>query len=179
MVGKVLKQLPREQVQLATKFGKSQGQRGLHRSILSAWTDTSVPIEETMGELKKLVEEGKIRYIGLSEANVDTIKRAHAVHPITAVQMEYSLWTRPLGRGFFGGKSITESLRLRSLMGSHPRFTGENLEKNKVLYTRFANLAAKHGCTPSTSFSMASASGDGVVRYLEQRRLEAMPIFNP
>ncbi|PHT85851.1 putative aldo-keto reductase 5 [Capsicum annuum] len=126
-------------------------------------TDTSVPIEET------LVEEGKIRYIGLSEANVDTIKRAHAIHPVTAVQIEYSLWTReieddaiplcrelgigiiaysPLGHGFFGGKAITESLPSGSQIGVHPRFTGENLEKNKVLYTRFANLAAKHGCTP-------------------------------
>ncbi|KAM3249082.1 hypothetical protein P3L10_010851 [Capsicum annuum] len=122
-----------------------------------------------MGELKKLVEEGKIRYIGLSEANVDTIKRAHAIHPVTAVQIEYSLWTReieddaiplcrelgigiiaysPLGHGFFGGKAITESLPSGSQIGVHPRFTGENLEKNKVLYTRFANLAAKHGCTP-------------------------------
>ncbi|MQI32351.1 aldo/keto reductase, partial [Escherichia coli] len=84
--------------------------------------DTTVPIEDTMGELKKLVQEGKIRYIGLSEASPDTIRRAHAVHPITALQMEYSLWTReieeeiiplcrelgigivaycPLGRGFF------------------------------------------------------------------------------
>ncbi|PHT38910.1 putative aldo-keto reductase 1 [Capsicum baccatum] len=146
-------------------------------------TDTSVPIEET-----KLVEEGKIRDIGLSEANVDTIKRAHAIHPVTAVQIEYSLWTReieedaiplcrelgigiiaysPLGHGFFGGKAITESLPRKSdytkilpNLTSLPSrikfmsyatgfwFTGENLEKNKVLYTRFANLAAKHGCTP-------------------------------
>ncbi|KAF3664051.1 putative aldo-keto reductase 1 [Capsicum annuum] len=142
-------------------------------------------MNKMMGELKKLVEEGKIRYIGLSEANVDTIKRAHAIHPVTAVQIEYSLWTReieddaiplcrelgigiiaysPLGHGFFGGKAITESLPsgsqiverhtvsqatyALSVMGVHPRFTGENLEKNKVLYTRFANLAAKHGCTP-------------------------------
>ncbi|XP_047264144.1 probable aldo-keto reductase 1 [Capsicum annuum] len=121
MVGKVLKQLPREQVQLATKFGLilsadfqfqvkgtpqyvrqccEESLKRLDVDYIDLYyqhrTDTSVPIEETMGELKKLVEEGKIRYIGLSEANVDTIKRAHAVHPITCVQMEYSLWTREI-----------------------------------------------------------------------------------
>ncbi|KAF3646904.1 putative aldo-keto reductase 2 [Capsicum annuum] len=197
MVGKVLKQLPREQVQLATKFGCifsedfndfqcyvkgtpqyvrqccEESLKRLDVDYIDLYyqhrTDTSVPIEETMEELKKLVEEGKIRYIGLSEANVDTIKRAHAVHPISCVQMEYSLWTRaieedviplcrklgigivaysPLGSGFFGEKAITESLPAESLMGSHPSFSGENLEENKVLYTRFDNLAAKHGCTP-------------------------------
>ncbi|CAL5392758.1 unnamed protein product [Camellia sinensis] len=122
-----------------------------------------------IGELKKLVEEGKIKYIGLSEASVDTIRRAHVVHPITAVQMEYSLWTRdieedvlplcrelgigivaysPLGRGFFGGKAVVENLPAKSVLSSHPRFSGENLEKNKILYARFADLAAKHGCSP-------------------------------
>ncbi|KAK4434055.1 Perakine reductase [Sesamum alatum] len=166
MIGKALKELPREQVQIASKFGiyRLDGISQVQHRI-----DTSVPIEETMGELKKLVEEGKIRYIGLSEASTDTIKRAHAVHPITAVQMEYSLWSReieddviplcrelgigivaysPLGHGFFGGKGIVESLPSQSLLEMHPRFTGDNLEKNKVLYTRFASLAAKHSCTP-------------------------------
>ncbi|KAL3359580.1 hypothetical protein AABB24_016235 [Solanum stoloniferum] len=213
MVGKVLKQLPREQVQLATKFGCifSEDLDGLQCQVKGTpqyvrqcceeslkrldvdyidlyyqhRTDTSVPIEETMGELKKLVEEGKIKYIGLSEASVDTIKRAHAVHPITCVQMEYSLWTReieedviplcrelgigivaysPLGHGFFGGKAITESLPEGSLMGSHPRFSGENLEKNKALYTRLANLAAKHGCTPpQLALAWLLHQGDDVV----------------
>ncbi|GFP85812.1 perakine reductase [Phtheirospermum japonicum] len=196
MVGKALKMLPREQVQLASKFGiafpdpnmsrvQVNGSPEYVRQCIEASLarldvdyidlyyqhriDTSVPIEETMGELKKLVEEGKIRYIGLSEASVDTIKRAHAVHPITAVQMEYSLWSReieedviplcrelgigivaysPLGHGFFGGKGITESLPSQSLLEMHPRFVGENREKNKVLYARFATLAAKHSCTP-------------------------------
>ncbi|CAI0432639.1 unnamed protein product [Linum tenue] len=154
----VLKQLPREKVQVATKFGitfdnfnpkevKIRGDPAYVRACCEASlkrldldyidlyyqhrVDTSVPIEETMGELKKLVEEGKIKHIGLSEASSDTIKRAHAVHPITAVQMEWSIWTRdiepeivplcrklgiaivaysPIGRGFFGGKGITESL---------------------------------------------------------------------
>ncbi|KAL0367185.1 UNVERIFIED_CONTAM: Perakine reductase [Sesamum radiatum] len=195
MIGKALKELPREQVQIASKFGiyMPDGMSQVHvkgspeyvrKCIEASLTrlnvdyidlyyqhrvDTSVPIEETMGELKKLVEEGKIRYIGLSEASTDTIKRAHAVHPITAVQMEYSLWTReieedviplcrelgigivaysPLGHGFFCGKGIVESLPSQSVLEMHPRFTGDNREKNKVLYNRFASLAAKHSCTP-------------------------------
>lgn len=123
-----------------------------------------------MGELKKLVYEGKIKYIGLSVAIVDTIRRAHAVHPITALQIEYSIWAReieedviplcrelgigivaysPLGRGFFGGKATVESLPAESVLKIHPRFNGENLEKNKVIFARFADLAAKHGCSPS------------------------------
>ncbi|XP_042495227.1 perakine reductase-like isoform X4 [Macadamia integrifolia] len=138
-----------------------------------------------MGELMKLVEEGKIKYLGLSEASPDTIRRAHAVHPITAVQMEWSLWTRdieeeivplcrelgiaivvysPLGRGFFGGRAVTESIPANSFLTGHPRFTGENLEKNKVLYKQVTNLAAKHGCTPAQlALSWVLHQGDDVV----------------
>ncbi|KAF7116586.1 hypothetical protein RHSIM_RhsimUnG0023900 [Rhododendron simsii] len=198
MVGKALKQLPREQIQISTKFGiimpadlshvEVKGTPEYVRQCCEAslkWldvdyidlyyqhrVDTSVPIEDTMGELKRLVEEGKIKYIGLSEASVDTIRRAHAIHPITAVQMEYSLWTReieedvlplcrelgigvvaysPLGHGFFGGKGVVESLPSESFLSQagHPRFTGENLEKNKFLYAHFADLAEKHACSPA------------------------------
>ncbi|PIA31635.1 hypothetical protein AQUCO_04900143v1 [Aquilegia coerulea] len=147
--------------------------------------DISTPIEDTMGELKKLVEEGKVKYIGLSEAGPDTIRRAHAVHPITALQMEWSLWTRdieeeivplcrelgigivpysPLGRGFFAGKAVVESLPENSFLASHPRFTGENLDKNKILYTRLANLAVKYGCTPAQlALAWVLHQGDDVV----------------
>ncbi|XP_007034871.2 PREDICTED: perakine reductase isoform X2 [Theobroma cacao] len=194
MVGKALKQLPRDKVQLATKFGIirfegfSFGVKGTPEYVRKCCeaslkrlgvdyidlyyqhrVDTSVPIEDTMGELKKLVEEGKIKYIGLSEPSVDTIRRAHAVHPITALEMEYSLWTReieediiplcrelgigivaysPLGRGFFGGKATVESLPTESLLAMHPRFTGDNLEKNKLVYARFEDLSRKRGRTP-------------------------------
>ncbi|CAN1310361.1 Probable aldo-keto reductase 1 [Linum perenne] len=121
MIGKALKELPREKVQLATKFGiimtedlqfKIKGSPEYVRECCEASlkclgvdyidlyyqhrVDTSVPIEETMEEMKKLVNEGKVKYIGLSEASPDTIKRAHAVHPITALQMEYSLWSRDI-----------------------------------------------------------------------------------
>ncbi|XVF42172.1 hypothetical protein PTKIN_Ptkin01aG0338400 [Pterospermum kingtungense] len=196
LVGKALKQLPREEIQLATKFGivsmDSTGTavvngtpeyvracvedslKRLDVEYIDLYyqhrVDSKTPIEDTMGELKKLVEEGKIKYIGLSEASPDTIRRAHAVHPITVVQMEWSLWTRdieeeivplcrelgigivpycPLGRGFFGGKVVVESVPANSLLASNPRFQGENLERNKKLYFQLEKLAQKHGCTPA------------------------------
>jgi len=133
--------------------------------------DTRVPIEVTMGELKKLIEEGKIKYIGLSEASASTIRRAHAVHPITAVQLEWSLWTRdveaeiiptcrelgigivaysPLGRGFFSsGAKFVENLSNDDFRKHLPRFQAENLEHNKVLFERVNEMAAKKQCTPS------------------------------
>ncbi|XP_022744515.1 perakine reductase-like [Durio zibethinus] len=196
LVGKALKQLPREKVQLATKFGIEKrysngviiinGTPEYVRTSVEASlkrldveyidlyyqhrVDTRTPIEDTMGELKKLVKEGKIKYIGLSEASPDTIKRAHAVHPITALQMEWSLWTRdieeeivplcrelgigivpysPLGRGFFGGKAVVESLPANTVLSLLPRFQGENLDRNKILYLKIEKLAEKHGCTPA------------------------------
>ncbi|XP_062144718.1 probable aldo-keto reductase 1 isoform X2 [Alnus glutinosa] len=210
LLGKALKQLPREKIQVATKFG-------VHMSVFPHMTvngspeyvrscceaslkrldveyidlyyqhriDTNVPIEETIGELKKLVEEGKVRYIGLSEASPDTIRRAHAVHPITAVQMEWSLWTRdieeeiiplcrelgigivpysPLGHGFFAGKGIAESLAANSNLAMHPRFQGDNLEKNKTVYTRIESLARRHQCTPAQlALAWVLEQGDDVV----------------
>ncbi|GMN25460.1 hypothetical protein TIFTF001_000933 [Ficus carica] len=211
LVGKALKQIPREEVQLATKFGIAgigpdsrmivKGTPEYVRSCCEASLkrldvdyidlyyqhriDTSVPIEETIGELKKLVEEGKIKYIGLSEAGPDTIRRAHAVHPITAVQMEWSLWTRdieeeiiplcrelgigivpysPLGRGFFGGKAVLESLPANSHLASHPRFHGENFNKNKQFYDRIDSLAKKHKCSPAQlALAWVLLQGDEVV----------------
>ncbi|GAB2211462.1 hypothetical protein Droror1_Dr00024775 [Drosera rotundifolia] len=209
LVGKALKQLPREKIQLATKFGivslwpemTVKGTPEYVRSCCEASlkrlgvefidlyyqhrVDRSIPIEETMGELKKLVEEGKIKYVGLSEASPDTIRRAHAIHPITAVQMEWSLWTRdiedeiiplcrelgigvvpysPLGRGFFGGKAVVEALPENSFLATHPRFREGNLEKNKVIYSRLETLAQKHGCTPvQLALSWVLHQGDDVV----------------
>ncbi|KAB1227464.1 putative aldo-keto reductase 1 [Morella rubra] len=210
LVGKALKQLPREKIQLATKFGiagmesskvlvngtpeyvRSCCEGSLKRlgvGYIDLYyqhrVDTSVPIEETMGELKKLVEEGKIKYIGLSEASPDTIKRAHAVHPITAIQLEWSLWTReieeeivplcrklgigivpygPLGRGFFGGKAVIESVPANSFLNWNPRFQGENFQKNKPLYFRLEKLAEKHGCAPAQlALAWILHQGDDVV----------------
>jgi len=133
--------------------------------------DKKVPIEVTMGELKKLVEEGKIKYIGLSEASASTIRRAHAVHPITAVQLEWSLWCRdveedviptcrelgigivaysPLGRGFLSsGAKLVESLSEQDYRKYLPRFQPENLDKNAQIFERVNAMAARKGCTPS------------------------------
>ncbi|KAL6344117.1 hypothetical protein AAG906_029785 [Vitis piasezkii] len=152
--------------------------------------DTRVPIEVTIGELKKLVEEGKIKYIGLSEASASTIRRAHAVHPITAVQLEWSLWTRdveeeivptcrelgigivaysPLGRGFFSsGTKLIENLSNNDFRKNLPRFQPENLGHNKILYERIENLKQNIGAlsvklTPEEMAELESiASADGV-----------------
>ncbi|KAJ1261411.1 hypothetical protein BS78_09G027700 [Paspalum vaginatum] len=179
----------REKVDLATKFGVSVSVDGgvdvcgtptyvraacegslrrlgvhcidlyyLHR------VDTRVPIEVTIGELKKLVEEGKIKYIGLSEACASTIRRAHAVHPITAVQLEWSLWTRdaeeeiiptcrelgigivaycPLGGGFFAsGAKLMDSVTEQDIRK-------RILKKNANVFERVKEMATRKGCTPS------------------------------
>ncbi|OMO96359.1 Aldo/keto reductase [Corchorus olitorius] len=211
LVGKALKQLPREKVQLATKFGIERldatagliinGTPEYVRASVEASlkrldveyidlyyqhrVDTNTPIEDTMGELKNLVEEGKIKYIGLSEASPETIRRAHAIHPITAVQMEWSLWTRdieeeivplcrelgigivpysPLGRGFFGGRAVVESVPANSFLTIQPRFQGENLERNKNLYLKIEKLAQRHGCSPAQlALAWVLHQGDDVV----------------
>ncbi|XP_038700769.1 probable aldo-keto reductase 2 [Tripterygium wilfordii] len=195
LLGKALKGGMRERVELATKFGISIGdgkmeilgdpayvraacEGSLKRLDVDSIDlyyqhriDTTVPIEVTMGELKKLVEEGKIKYIGLSEASASTIRRAHAVHPITAVQLEWSLWSRdveeeiiptcrelgigivaysPLGRGFFSsGPKLLENISKDDYRQYLPRFQPENLEHNKKLFERVSEMAASKGCTPS------------------------------
>ncbi|KAK3041981.1 hypothetical protein RJ639_002289 [Escallonia herrerae] len=123
--GKASKQLPQEKIQLATKFGFSKTDsaqfviKGTPEYVRSCFEASLKRLD--MGELKQLVEEGKVKYIGLSEPSLDTIRRGHAVHPITALQMEYSVWTRdieeeivplrsPIGQGFFGGKGVKGSV---------------------------------------------------------------------
>ncbi|HEY1451282.1 MAG TPA: aldo/keto reductase, partial [Solirubrobacteraceae bacterium] len=132
--------------------------------------DPNTPIEETVGAMAELVAAGKVRHIGLSEASAETIRRAHAVHPIAAVQTEYSLWTRdveaeilptlqqlgialvaysPLGRGFLSGRfTSTEELEESDYRRHGPRFTGENLEQNLALAERVRELAAERGIAP-------------------------------
>ncbi|KAL5717206.1 hypothetical protein ACHQM5_010257 [Ranunculus cassubicifolius] len=117
--------------------------------------DTGIPIEVTMGELKKLVEEGKIKYIGLSEASSSTIKRAHAVHPITAVQLEWSLWSRDVEEDVIptcrdlGIGIVAYSPVGRGFLSNLPRFQRENLEHNKRIFERVNQLALKKGCNQS------------------------------
>ena len=131
--------------------------------------DTNVPIEETVGAMGRLVEAGKVRYLGLSEAASDTIRRAHAVHPISALQTEYSLWSRdpedeilatvrelgigfvaysPLGRGFLTGKFKTiDDLEANDFRRYSPRFQGDNFAKNLELVARVTEIAAEKGVT--------------------------------
>ncbi|KAI6693867.1 hypothetical protein NL676_021577 [Syzygium grande] len=120
--------------------------------------DTRVPIEVTIGELKKLIEEGKIKYIGLSEASASAIRRAHAVHPITAVQLEWSLWSRDVeaeiiphaGRGFLSvGSKLLENLSKDDFRQILPRFKPENLAHNEKLFDQVNKIAERKGCTPS------------------------------
>jgi aryl-alcohol dehydrogenase-like predicted oxidoreductase len=132
--------------------------------------DPNTPIEETVGAMAELVEQGKVRHLGLSEASAATIRRAHAVHPIAAVQTEYSLWTRdveeeilptlnelgialvaysPLGRGFLSGRfTAPEQLDEDDFRRYGPRFTGENLQANLKLAERVKELAQEKGITP-------------------------------
>ena len=132
--------------------------------------DPDTPIEETVGAMAGLVRAGKVRYLGLSEAGVATIRRAHAVHPITALQMEYSLWTRdpedgalaacrelgigfvaysPLGRGFLTGQfKRFEDFAADDYRRISPRFQGENFGRNLALVQRVGEIAATKGCTP-------------------------------
>ncbi|KAM0045000.1 putative perakine reductase [Helianthus debilis subsp. tardiflorus] len=190
LVGKALKGV-REKVQIATKFGiqrmdEKREARGDPEYVRSACEgslkrldidcidlyyihriDIRVPIEVTMGELKKLVEEGKVKYVGLSEASAATIRRAHAVHPITAVQNEWSLWSRdledeiiptcrelgigivpysPIGRGFLAaGSSLAENLVEGDFRKSMPRF--QNVDHNKTVFEQVNEMATRKGCT--------------------------------
>jgi aryl-alcohol dehydrogenase-like predicted oxidoreductase len=148
--------------------------------------DPNTPIEETVGALAQLVKEGKIRYIGLSEAGASTLRRATKVHPITALQTEYSLWTRdpedeilaaarelgigfvaysPLGRGFLTGQfKRFEDLAADDFRRNSPRFQGENFQKNLDLVKRVQQLAKEKGCTPSQlALAWALAQGKDVV----------------
>jgi aryl-alcohol dehydrogenase-like predicted oxidoreductase len=148
--------------------------------------DPKVPIEETVGAMAELVEAGKVRHIGLSEAAAETIRRANAVHPITAVQTEYSLWTRdpeaevlptcrelgigfvpysPLGRGFLAGRFTSpDELDEGDFRRGGPRFTGENLEANLKLAAKVKEIANEKGITPAQlAIAWVLARGDDLV----------------
>lgn len=148
--------------------------------------DPKVPIEETIGAMTKLVEQGKVRHIGVSEAAPGTIRRAHAVHPLAAVQTEYSLWTRdvesevlptcrelgigfvaysPLGRGFLSGTILSrDSLIEKDRRRDHPRFLQENIEKNSALVEGLKAVAGEVGATPAqVAIAWLLSKGDDVV----------------
>ena len=148
--------------------------------------DPDVPIEETVGAMAELVRSGKVRFLGLSEAAPETLRRAHGVHPISALQMEYSLWSRdaedgallmcrnlgigfvaysPLGRGFLAGRFKTvNDLPADDYRRSSPRFQGLNFEKNLELVRHIKELARQRGCTPSQlALAWVLARGQDIV----------------
>jgi aryl-alcohol dehydrogenase-like predicted oxidoreductase len=148
--------------------------------------DPDTPIEETIGAMSDLVREGKVRFLGMSEASAKTIRRAHAVHPITALQSEYSLWTRdpedevlptcrelgigfvpysPLGRGFLTGKiQKPEDLPEDDYRKTTPRFQGENFQQNLEIVKRVEEIAREKKCTPAQlALAWVLAQGDSVV----------------
>jgi aryl-alcohol dehydrogenase-like predicted oxidoreductase len=148
--------------------------------------DPEVPIEETVGAMAGLVRAGKVRYLGLSEAAPETIRRAHAVHPITAMQTEYSLWSRepeeeilptvrelgiafvpysPLGRGFLTGAiKREEDLAADDWRRTNPRFQGENFRRNLQLVRRVETIASEKGCTASQlALAWVLAQGDNMI----------------
>ncbi len=208
VVGRAIKGR-RDRVVLATKFGQTQnpggpnGVNGRPEYVIAACeaslkrlgeevidlyyqhrVDPSVPIEETVGAMAKLVEQGKVRHLGLSEARPETIRRAHAVHPIAAVQTEFSLLYRteaeetrrttralgigfvayaPLGRGFLTG-AIREFADVDGRRAAHPRFQEANFAQNRALVAKIEAKAAAKGCTPAQlTLAWLLAQGDDVV----------------
>jgi aryl-alcohol dehydrogenase-like predicted oxidoreductase len=212
LVGKAIEGR-REEVQLATKFGNVRGEDGSFRGVRgdAAYVreccdaslqrlgvdhidlyyqhrvDPETPIEETVDAMKELVEAGKVRYLGLSEAGVETIRKAHAVHPISALQSEYSLFTRdvedeilpalrelgigfvpysPLGRGFLTGrfKSIEDMPEEDTRSARFPRFAEENFMKNVGLADRVREVADDKGVTPGQlALAWLLAQGEDIV----------------
>jgi len=211
LVGRAIRDR-RDEVFLATKFGNVRGPNGEFlgvrgdpeyvRSACEASlerlgvetidlyyqhrVDTKVPIEDTVGEMVRLKEEGKIRFLGLSEAAPQTIRKAHAVHPITAVQTELSLWSRdaegeviptvrelgigyvaysPLGRGFLSGRFKSPAdFPEGDFRKNHPRFQGENFENNLQLVEEVEAMAKEKGCTTAQlALAWVLAQGDDIV----------------
>jgi aryl-alcohol dehydrogenase-like predicted oxidoreductase len=213
LVGRAIREHRRDQIVIATKFGivrdpKNSSLRGVNGKpeyvrqacegslrrlgveyidlYYQHRVDPNTPIEETVSEMAKLVDEGKIRHIGLSEAGPRTLRRATQVHPITALQTEYSLWTRdpeqevlptcrelgigfvaysPLGRGFLTGRFRKfEDLPADDYRRNSPRFQGENFQKNLDLVAQVEQLAKEKGCTPAQlALAWVLAQGDDIV----------------
>ncbi len=208
VVGRAIKGR-RHEVMLATKFGQTQnpggpnGVNGRPEYVIEACeaslarlgvdvidlyyqhrVDPAVPVEDTVGAMAKLVAQGKVRFLGLSEAHPDRIRRAHAVHPIAAVQTEYSLLYRqeaeetrrttrelgisfvaysPLGRGFLTG-AIQSLADVDGRRAQHPRFQAENFDANRKLVAHVEELAARKGCTPAqVTLAWLLAQGPDVV----------------
>jgi aryl-alcohol dehydrogenase-like predicted oxidoreductase len=210
LVGRAIKGR-REEVVLATKFGNQRGEDGsfiringtpeyviaacdaslerLGVDVIDLYyqhrVDRTVPVEETWGAMKSLVEAGKVRHLGISEASSATIERAHAVHPLTALQSEYSLWSRdpedgvletcrrlgigfvaysPLGRGFLTDEAENRPSDDRDFRSRHPRFSGEAFEHNLILVKHLEAIAAEKNVTVAQlSLAWVLSRGSDVV----------------
>ena len=202
----------RDEVVLATKFGIWRGERGERLGVrgdpdyvreacdaslrrlgvdhidlyYQHRVDPKVPIEETVGTMSELVDQGKVRFLGLSEASPDTLRRANSVHPISALQTEYSLWTRdvenavlpttrdlgtgfvaysPLGRGFLTGRFTSpDEIPEDDFRHNNPRFQGENFERNMQIVERVREIADEKGVTPGQlALAWVMAQGEDIV----------------
>jgi aryl-alcohol dehydrogenase-like predicted oxidoreductase len=191
LVGRALRQR-RDEAVLATKFGNVRNERGERLGVdhidlyYQHRVDPATPIEDTVGAMAELVEQGKVRFLGLSEASPGTIRRAHAVHPISALQTEYSLWTRdpedevlatvrelgigfvaysPLGRGFLTGRfSDPDRLAADDFRRHNPRFQGENLHHNAELVETVVAVAGAKDVTPAqVALAWVLSRGDDIV----------------
>jgi aryl-alcohol dehydrogenase-like predicted oxidoreductase len=218
LVGRAIRDR-RDRVVIATKFGNVRGEDGsflgvsgqpdyvrqacdaslqrLGVEVIDLYyqhrVDTTVPIEETIGAMAELVQQGKVLHLGMSEANPTTIRRAHKIHPIAALQTEYSLWSRdpedeilattrelgigfvaysPLGRGFLSGQITSpEDLAEDDFRRHSPRFQGENFSKNLQLVERVKAIAAQKNVTPSQlALAWLLAQGDDIVPIPGTRR---------
>jgi aryl-alcohol dehydrogenase-like predicted oxidoreductase len=208
LIGTALKGGLRQKAVLATKFGnmgRGVPANGKPKHVMEACEkslarlgtdvidlylihriDTETPIEDTVGAMSRLVEQGKVRYIGLSEASMDTLRRAHATHPVSALQTEYSLWTRDaeteffpttrelgityvayasLGRGFLTGQFLQpDDLPAGDRRHDHPRFFPENMEKNKRLLGILEDTALAKGCTAAqVALAWVLAQGNDIL----------------
>ena len=213
LIGRFLREIPRERAVIATKFGFRIDSAGVTSGVDSSPSnvrkacdgslrrleidtidlyyqhrvDPGVPIEETVGAMAELIRAGKVRALGLSEAGIETLRRANAVHPIAALQSEYSLWSRdvesdgilaacrelgigfvpysPLGRGFLTGAIQKPSdLAADDWRHTNPRFQGEAFERNLQLAAHVKNLAQTKGCSPAQlALAWVIAQGDDIV----------------
>lgn len=209
----------RDEITIATKFGNMRRIDGAHLGINGTpeyvksacdmslkrlgvdhidlyyqhRVDPNVPIEDTVGAMAELVKAGKVRFLGLSEASVQTIRRAYKVHPITALQTEYSLWTRdpedeildtcrelniafvaysPLGRGFLtGAVTQPDELEANDFRRNNPRWREENLKQNLALVDKLKEIASEKGCTPAQlALAWVLAQGENIIPIPGTRR---------
>lgn len=223
LIGQAIKDIPRDKVFISVKFGGMRNHDGSFigfdtrpvaiRNFLSyslqrlgvdyidlyypGRIDPNVPIEETVGTLGELVKEGKIRYMGVSEAGPDTLRRAHATYPIAMLQTEYSLWTRepetdvlpvcrelgislvaysPLGRGFLTGAfQKPEDFAMNDLRRHMPRFQGENFAQNLKLVEKLAEIAKEKDCTtPQLALAWLLAQGEDIIPIPGTKRRERL-----